>query len=298
MNAILVAVILLLFGILLWQRQKERKLLENLSEMLEEAIRGTYTEEDYDESLLSSVEAKLARFLGRSVLSERRVSKERDQVKALISDISHQTKTPLSNIILYTELLEELPLSKEAGEAALALKGQAEKLNFLIGALVKMSRLENGIITVNPQKNSIKSLIDGVLEEISLKREIKEISLEVSVEEDFFALFDWKWTAEALYNLVDNAVKYTPKGGRVSLRTTAFYMFCRIEVADTGIGIAEAEQSRIFQRFYRGREAKETEGAGLGLFLAREILSAQRGYIRVASKKGEGAVFAMYLPMD
>lgn len=298
MNAILVAIILLLFGILLWKRQKERKLLENLSEMLEEAIRGTYTEEDYDESLLSSVEAKLARFLGRSVLSERRVSKERDQVKALISDISHQTKTPLSNIILYTELLEELPLSKEAGEAALALKGQAEKLNFLIGALVKMSRLENGIITVYPQKNSIKSLIDGVLEEISLKREIKEISLEVSVEEDFFALFDWKWTAEALYNLVDNAVKYTPEGGRVSIRATAFYMFCRIEVADTGIGIAEAEQSRIFQRFYRGREAKETEGAGLGLFLAREILSAQQGYIRVASKKGEGAVFSMYLPMD
>lgn len=297
MRGILAGIIFVLFGIILWQRRKERKLLSHLSEMLEEAIRGAYSEQDYDESLLSSVEAKLARFLSQSVLSERKISKERDRIKTLISDISHQTKTPLANIVLYTELLKEMPLSGEALEVAFALEGQAKKLDFLIQALVKMSRLEHGIIAVSPERNSVNRLIWEVMEQIAPKAEQKGICLEFHEGEDFFALFDWKWTAEAFYNLLDNAVKYTPEGGRVRLRAAAFHMFGQLEVEDTGMGIAEEEQSQIFQRFYRGQDARREEGIGVGLFLAREIVAAEGGYIRVTSEKGKGAVFAMYLPM-
>lgn len=297
MRSILVVIIFVLFGIILWQRRKERKLLSHLSEMLEEAIRGAYSEQDYDESLLSSVEAKLARFLRQSVLSERKISKERDRIKTLISDISHQTKTPLANIVLYTELLKEMPLSGEAWEVAFALEGQAKKLDFLIQALVKMSRLEHGIIAVSPERNSVNRLIWEVMEQIAPKAEQKGICLEFHEGEDFFALFDWKWTAEAFYNLLDNAVKYTPEGGKVRLRAAAFHMFGRLEVEDTGMGIAEEEQSQIFQRFYRGQDVRREEGIGVGLFLAREIVAAEGGYIRVTSEKGKGAVFAMYLPM-
>lgn len=293
----LAAVIVCLIIVIFWQRRKERKLLTQLSDMLEEAIRGTYREEDYDETLLSSVEAKLVRFLNSSVLSERRLSKEKDKIKTLISDISHQTKTPLANIILYTELLSEQELSDEAKNLTKALKAQSEKLNFLIGALVKMSRLENGIISVEPERNPVKSLIEEVLEQIKPKAEKKGISIDFSAPEEVYASFDRKWTVEALYNIVDNAVKYTPEGGQVCLRVTAFDMFCRISVEDTGTGIDEEEQSLIFQRFYRGKEAREKEGVGVGLYLAREIVSAEGGYIKVSSEKGKGAIFSVYLGM-
>ena len=110
------------------------------------------------------------------------------------------------------------------------------------------------------------------------------------------AFFDMAWTVEALYNLVDNAVKYTPYGGKAEIRAEELGLFCRIEVADNGMGISEEEQGQIFSRFYRSADAAETEGMGLGLCLARQITAAQGGYIRVRSRKGEGAVFSMFLP--
>ena len=173
-------------------------------------------------------------------------------------------------------------------EYGTVIRQQGEKLQFLLDSLVKISRLENGIIQTVPQKGELRELaclVKGLMEQ---KAGEKQISLEVKR----------KWTREALMNLVDNAVKYTPAGGKVTLEVVSYSLFSRIDVRDTGIGIEEEELPEIFQRFYRSRDVLSEEGVGLGLYLAREIVRSQGGYIKVSSKKGEGSVFSVFLPSE
>ncbi len=281
----------------IWYRNyKERRLLIHLSDMLEKAIAGTYEESDYDESLLSSVEAKLARFLSSSKLSYKHVEIEKNEIKSLISDISHQTKTPIANIRLFSELLLEMELSPKARHSAEEVNKQAEKLQFLIEVLVKMSRMENGIITVNPSPQSVEKLIEKVCHEILYKTENKDITIIRESMNDMDAVYDLKWTLEALINIIDNSVKYTPKGGEIRIGGTAYEMFCRIDVTDNGIGISEDEQPKIFQRFYRSHQVSQSEGIGVGLYLAREIIAREGGYIQVKSEKDKGSTFSVFLP--
>ena len=276
-------------------RVRTRRLLERLDNKLNEAIDGRFRETHFDESAESSIEAKMGRFLSASLLSERQIEKERDQIKTLISDISHQTKTPVANLTLYADLLQEQPLTEEGRTVAEALSGQVEKLRFLIDALVKLSRLETGILQVRPHPQPVQSLIWASASQIAPKAAQKGVSF-TAEETDAVAAFDLKWTGEALYNLIDNAVKYTPPGGRVTLSVIAYEMFCRIDVTDTGRGIPEDEQAKVFGRFYRGREAEGEEGVGIGLFLAREIVTAQGGYLKLRSEVGGGTQFSMFLP--
>ena len=162
-------------------------------------------------------------------------------------------------------------------------------------ALVKSSRLDNGILTLSPAPHPIQPLLDGAAAQGLAAAGQRGISLTVLPWEGA-ARFDSKWTAEALYNVLDNALKYTPPGGTVTLSVTAYHMFCCIQVSDTGPGIPESEQARIFQRFYRSPSASEAEGVGIGLYLARQIAAGQGGYLKVSSRPGEGSTFSLFLP--
>lgn len=294
---IITAAVFIVCGIvygLYWQ-QKTKKTMKKLNDMLELAINGDFTETTFDETTLSALEAKLNRYLSQSAVSSKNLKREKNEIETLISDISHQTKTPIANILLYSELLEESPLSEEGKISVQALSAQAEKLKFLIGALVKTSRLETGIIEVTAKKNDVAALLQTVVEEITPKAEGKNIAL-ILEEVEGEALFDSKWTAEALYNIVDNGVKYTPVGGEIRLSANRYELFFRIDIADNGIGIAEEEQAKIFTRFYRSPMVLGEEGVGIGLYLSREIITAQGGYIKVVSQQGQGTVFSVYLP--
>lgn len=293
--AIAVCFGLLAAGCLIGSARRERKILGRLSAMLKEAAEGSYTESSYDETMLSEVESRMVRFLNASALSAKNLGMEQKRIQTLISDISHQTKTPIANLLLYTELLGEAGLPEESRTAVGELKKQSEKLRFLIDSLIKISRLENGIIFVTPEENSLEELMEGVLGQIRPGAEEKGIHIQAHPG-GMKARFDRKWTEEALYNLADNAVKYTPKGGAVILRARAYELFVRIDVQDTGIGISEAEQGQIFSRFYRSGDVAKSDGIGVGLYLAREIVAKQGGYIRVESQKGKGALFSVYLP--
>ncbi len=276
-------------------RRRERRTMETLDKMLDAAIDGSFSEAAFDESMLAAVETKLAQYLAASEKSARSLVEERKKIKELISDISHQTKTPIANILLYAQLLGEQPLTSEGEACADELNAQAEKLSFLIGALVKTSRLEAGILTFSPKENDIAPMLESAVSQVMPRAEKKGITLELKPTAAT-AEFDAKWTAEAVYNLLDNAVKYTPAGGHIGVETVDYELFCRIDVSDTGMGIPEEEQARIFARFYRAPEAAETEGVGIGLYLTRQIIAGQGGYVRVSSKKGEGATFSVFLP--
>lgn len=289
---ILAGAVLICLGVVLWERRRTRRILENLNNMLEAAMGGSFTEDSFDESLLSALESRLAHYLAASTVSARKVAAEKETLKALIGDISHQTKTPISNILLYTQLLREQPDSYACLEA---LECQTKKLQSLIDALVKTSRLETGVIALHPEPGNLQTVMDSAAAQLRPKAAAKGI--EITLEPvDVDAVFDQKWTEEALHNLLDNAVKYTPSGGQVWISATVYPMFSAVHVQDNGPGIAEAEQAKVFQRFYRGAAHQNEEGVGVGLYLVRQIAEGQGGYIKVNSAPGGGSTFSLYLP--
>lgn len=272
--------------------------IDRMDEMLESAMSGELEEISFDESKLSRLESKLAKFLSMSQIAKERVQAERDGTTRTVSDISHQTKTPIANIMMYTELLQEMNLGEEETKIASRIAEQTDRLNFITQSLVKVSRLENGIIQLKPEFQGFEELIEDVVQ--SHQKKIKEKKINLSVEcgeKEAQGVYDYKWTREALINILDNAIKYTPAAGKIQIRLKVYEMFCAIEIEDNGIGISEEEQTTIFQRFYRGKAVSQYEGVGIGLYLARKIVSMEGGYIRVRSQKGEGSVFGVYLPI-
>lgn len=295
MNEMGIAVILLCVlataVIVLWNQRKTRKTMDTIEKMLDAAMDGSFSESTFDESKLSALETKFAHYLFAAETSSRNVAQEKDRIKSLIADISHQTKTPIANLLLYSELLMEENLPASAKANVDVLYNQSEKLRFLIDSLVKLSRLENGIISLSPQCTALQPLLQGIAEQYAAE---KGLSLQLC-DTDIFATFDMKWTAEALANIVDNAIKYT-EHGVIMISAVSYEMFARIDISDTGTGISESEQSKIFTRFYRSRNVREQEGVGIGLYLARQIISGEGGYIKVASVPGKGSTFSVFLP--
>jgi signal transduction histidine kinase len=282
-------------AVILWERIRTKRVMDTLDKMLDDAICGVFAQERFDESRLSGVEAKLSKYLSASVVSARNVAEEKDKIKTLIADISHQTKTPLANVLLYAGLLEEQPLTEQGRRCVEALESQAEKLQILIEALVKTSRLETGVLAMHPEPGRLSAIVESAAAQLMPKAAEKDIALTV-VPGETEALCDPKWTREAVCNLLDNAVKYTPAGGRVTVETAAYEMFSRITVTDTGAGIPEEEQAKVFRRFYRGAAHYGDEGVGIGLYLVRQIAAEQGGYVKVSSQSGKGSAFSLYLP--
>ena len=287
---------LLLLGLWLWL--DARRTVRRLDRMLSTAIDGGFGEESFDESAPSALESRMARFLNGSARSLRGLQRQRESIQRLLSDISHQTKTPLANLRLYSSLLMEEELTPRQREQAQVIFQQSEKLSFLIETLVKLSRLETDVLAVTPKLQPLAPLLERAASQAKAAAERKGIALQLHLQQqaEMKALYDLRWTAEALGNLLDNAVKYTPPGGCIQVSATQYELFCRIDVRDNGIGIAEEEQAQIFGRFYRGRQVREQEGLGIGLYLAREIAQKQGGYLKLSSRPGQGSTFSLYLP--
>ena len=275
----------------LFFRHRQKQVMDGLSDMLEAAINGTFSETTFDESRQSSLENRLAQYLAASELSVRSIDVEREKIKELIADISHQTRTPLSNILLYTELLEEEPLGEAAQDSVKKLRQQSEKLQFLMDALVKLSRLETGVFVLHPIRQPLTELVVDGMESYREKAAAKGLAIAFSgtkkAEKDapVYAYFDKKWSMEALGNILDNAIKLC-----------SYELFACVEVTDTGIGIGEEEHAAVFGRFYRENAVAEKSGVGIGLYLARFIMQQQGGYIRLSSVPGEGSTFGLYFP--
>lgn len=279
-------------AVIIIYRRRTVKIIRSLDKMIDKAINGTFTEENIDESMLSSVEAKLAGYLSASELSAKNVAAEKEKIKELISDISHQTKTPIANILLYTDLLKEQELNGQARLCAEETAAQAEKLSFLIITLVKLSRLETGVFALLPVKTDLMPMLEKIYRQYQPKAEEKGLRFTLEPTEAQ-AVFDEKWSAEAIGNIVDNAIKYTDSGF-VTISVREYEMFCSVIISDSGKGIAEEEQGRIFTRFYRSPSVSPKEGIGVGLYLAREIVNGCGGYIKVSSEVNKGTEFSVF----
>lgn len=292
------AVFLAAASAFVWRRhyaRRERKLLYRLEEMIAKARQGELARTEISETEFSALENSFKRFLEESQLSVESQRRQKELVHGLISDIAHQTLTPIANLKIYAELLSEA--DGQNHELTDALKGQADKLDFLIHSLVKLSRMEHGLIHVRPGAASVALLLQRLRQDYSSAAVEKGVTLHMA-ETTLSAVFDMKWTQEAVGNLVDNAIKYTPPGGRVDMEAKAYPFFIRLDIRDTGIGISKGEICKVFGRFYRGLAVQDEPGVGIGLYLAREIIQAQKGYIKVSSREGAGCVFSVFLPVS
>ena len=249
-----------------------------------------------EENLFYKINHRLVRLY--EVMRENResVAKERADLQELISDISHQVKTPIANLQMVNATLLEQPVTEEKRQEFLqASSGQLEKLDFLMQAMIKTSRLETGVIALDKKVQPIYNTLAAALGGILLNAEKKNIHVNVECPPDILLAHDKKWTSEALFNILDNAVKYTPAGGAIQVSVQSWEMYVKIDIEDSGKGIAESRQGMIFKRFYRETEVHDVDGIGIGLYLARKIITMQGGYIKVTSTVGSGSTFSVFL---
>ena len=249
------------------------------------------------ETIFARISYRLSRLYGILQENRRKVDEERRELQTLVSDISHQVKTPVANLKMVTDTLLAKPVTEQERRDFLqGIRSQTDKLEFLVQSMGKASRLETGAITLEKKDALLLDTLAQAMSGIVYGAEQKGISVEVQCPDDLRVSHDSKWTAEALFNLLDNAVKYTPAGGKISVSVEQWEMYVKLDVTDTGKGIPESRQAAIFRRFYREEEVHDQPGVGIGLYLAREIVTRQGGYIKVTSEPGRGSTFSVFLP--
>ena len=248
--------VLILFALLLLldflHNRYNDDLLEQITLLIEALV------EQQERQIFSEAEDTLTARLQHQLLKLRNIltaqnqmlAQEKEQIKTLISDISHQIKTPIAAANTFAELLSDGELSaEERTEYITTLQMSLGKLTFLTNSLIKMSRLESGIISLKPEKNSLNEIVLQAVKTVYAKAKEKGILITFECDQAFEAVLDFNWTAEAISNVIDNAVKYTPQGGFVCLQITEYPSFLRLDISDSGVGIPEEEQAKFFGRF-------------------------------------------------
>lgn len=292
---ILFSILVLLFGFSHYMKR-----LEKFSVAIDHIIDGNFklSLEENAEGILSQLASRLQQMAKILNLSLINLAKEKENIKSLVTDISHQVKTPLSSIKLFNTLLIEEELSKdEREEFLLRSKKEINKLEWLFNSLIKMSRMEVGMIDIKIELRNLKETVYEAIDGVKAKAKEKNIEIVVQNMINVSVYHDPKWTKEAIFNVLENAVKYVDENGKITVDMECMESYVRIDIEDNGIGISEEEFNNIFKRFYRGqsKKVKSSEGSGVGLYLTRKILEEQYGSITVDSIQGIGTKFSLYL---
>ena len=251
-----------------------------------------------DDSLLSKLQHQTLRLTNILKSQNSKIENEKNEIKSLISDIAHQLKTPLTNMKMYSEFLQDEDLTKEEREdfnkiILLSL----DKLCFLMDSMIKMSRLESSVISIKPVFEDLNDTVILAISQLHKKADLKKIYINLEEKHKVNIFHDKKWTCEAIFNIIENAIKYSPENTTVNIEIEKNEVFTRVDIKDEGLGIPEEEIPRIFSRFYRGTNVEKEEGIGIGLYLTREIITKQNGYIKVSSSQ-KGSLFSIFLPND
>ena len=221
---------------------------------------------------------------------------DRNATQKLITEIAHQLRTPLVNIEAYLDLLKSSDLTEEEDSSYLeAIAISENKLSFLIQSFIKMSRFENHLIQIKKTSKHVKETVMNAVFQLYREAEKKNINIVFLQSQDIKLLHDQNWIGEAVYNILDNSVKYSPADSEIQIELTQNEMFGQISIRDYGIGIQKGEENQIFQRFYRGKNVTTQEGFGVGLYLSREIITRHNGFIKV-KREDPGLLISIYLP--
>ena len=274
----------------------DRYLSEDYSYLTEQTDTAPLFNESFTDTLFK---------LGNKLkMKTQELAQEQDHTKTLVTDISHQLKTPISALKSCFSMCMEADTETERTDFLERCALQMNNLESLVTALVNVSRLETSLITLRPEETLLSDILTNAVNIIYEKALQKNITIEVdnSDEEDVSSLsllLDKKWTAEAIANILDNAVKYSPAGSAITLHLHKLYSYVRIEIEDEGIGIPKAEYNQIFKRFYRGGHpiVKQSAGSGVGLYLSRRIIEEENGTVMVKPAVKQGSIFVVQLPL-
>lgn len=285
-------------GLMFWsqraRRTKELKRLEKLTyDILNE--REIQAGSMGEETLYGKIEYELVRVQEMQNGRKEEAEKSRDEIQKLISEIAHQMRTPLTNMETYLGFMKDDSGEMASGYVA-ALEKSEEKLHFLVESFIKMSRLEQHIIQIKKEEKDLLQTVLNVLGQIQCYAEEKEIQFDITFPENAVCAHDANWLGEALYNILENAVKYSDNGGKIEVTVSENEMFMKIRVRDYGLGISEGEEHRIFQRFYRGKLVTTQAGFGIGLYLAREIVNLHGGFL-IAKRMSPGVSLEVRIPV-
>lgn len=266
------------------------RLIDALAELEEKEIFP-----ENEDSVLSKLQAKAIKLVRVLNKKNEQAAAEKENIKSLVSDLSHQLKTPISNLVMYSDFLKDDKLTEEKRrEYILVLQQTVKRLRFLSEGMIKISRLESGLIQLKMQRQSINETALRAVKDIYPKAKAKDIEIIYQEEKNVLVNHDGNWTAEAVFNLLDNAVKYSAIGAKVYLSVKSYDLFSFVEVRDENPPLPETERAQIFTRFYRGGNSAGKEGIGVGLYLAREITVRQGGYMKLQCTEG-GNVFSIVL---
>ena len=281
--------------LLFWQQ--DRKHMQAVDRMLDDLLDGVGVSEcDLREGAVSALATKVKRVQEKVDLSIAGAEEERESVKQLVSNMSHQLKTPLAGLMMYREMLEDENLDILTRRRFLArMKGQTEKLDWILEALFKMVELEQGAVVFGTQALPLAPTLEDAVDAVMDKAEQRGVVIGVEPFAEITVLHNRKWTVEVFVNLLENAIKYSGPGSCITISVVPLEFYSEIRVTDEGIGIREEDQTRIFQRFYRASDVQDREGAGIGLALSRMILEHEKGYITVRSTYGQGSTFSVFL---
>lgn len=286
------------------QRRRRAAELEELAGLVRDVLDDREIEEKAagEETLYGRIEHMLVRIQRMNRGRQEELTESRSRVQKLITEIAHQMRTPLANGGTYLELLEgelserEDPVADSVPMYLEALRSSQEKLRFLTEEFIRISRLENNIIRIRKEERDIAGTIGDALAQVRPMAEEKGVRISEHLPEGLSCPHDPGWFGEALWNVLDNAVKYSQEGGRIWVEASRGELYLTIRVADEGIGIDEGEEARVFQRFYRGRRTASYEGLGVGLYLAREITARHGGFMEI-QRRDPGVEVRVCLPI-
>lgn len=248
------------------------------------------------DTILSRLQNQVMRLYDILHSYEEREQKMRRQLDENIGDLVHQLNTPITNIRLYAEFLRRDDLTATEWERFLGcLEEQVQKLSWLGESFSKISRLETGIIRLKPERQSLQPMILHAVGQVMEKAQLRDMEIILKGDTQEEVLADVKWTAEAVFNVLDNAVKYGDKGSMIEIEVMKLTSYIGVAIRNSGTEIVGEEYHNLFKRFYRGKGSGETEGSGLGLYIVRKILEEEKGYIKAGRTNDGRTEFVLYL---
>ena len=270
---------------------KRYRAISDLNDYLSLVCAGNYDYaiEDNSEGELSILQNNLLKVITQLKTQNEVIEADKKYLSDSLADISHQLKTPLTSMLVVSELLEKETDEAKRGEFTEIINVQCERMSWLIQTLLKLSKLDAGTAEISRDELSVNELIESSLAPFMLTLDLRNITVSKSIN-DFTFTGDKNWSIEAFQNIIKNCIEHTPNGGQLTISTDETTLFKRIVIADNGCGIAKEDLPHIFERFYHGKNAS-AESVGIGLALSKTILNKENASVTVLSTEGEGTEF-------
>lgn len=298
-NEIIVVTIFIIIGIFVllslsywWFLLLQNKKLNSISEYMNDVLHGKYNLniKDYEEGGLSTLKNDVYKLAVKLKEGSDQSLQDKQELEQVLSDISHQIRTPLTSMYVINDLLSKEDIDVKTKQQFLEKnKVQLERIEWLVTTLLKMSRLDSGSVKLNLEKTNIVDVIEEALEPLQIPIELKKIQVDFETKKKTMVLLDSHWTVEVFVNVLKNAYEHTNEGGSIHIDIIDNPLYTEVSIHDTGTGIKKEELPHIFERFYTGSGNKESIGVGLNM--AKKVMEKQHGEIYATSIENEGTTF-------